>query len=155
MANAGGRPNKYETHIKPRLAEVEKLSQFMTEEEMAKYFGVHASSWYSYKSKYSEFFEAIKKGKKSLVQDLKQSLVDKAKGFKYTEKKIVREKNEVGDLVITREEEYIKYSPPDVAALNLLLKNYDKENWANDPAVIALRKKELELRERQIEAGEW
>lgn len=155
MAKAGGRPNKYETHIKPRLAEVEKLSQFMTEEEMAKYFGVHASSWYSYKSKYSEFFEAIKKGKKSLVQDLKQSLVEKAKGFQYSEKKIVREKNEVGDLVITREEEYIKYSPPDVAALNLLLKNYDKENWANDPQVIALRKKELELRERQIEAGEW
>lgn len=155
MAKAGGRPNKYETHIKPKLAEVEKLAQFMTEEEMAKYFGVHASSWYSYKNKYSEFSEIIKKAKKNLVQDLKQSLIEKAKGFKYTEKKIVRERNEVGDLVVTREEEYIKYSPPDVAALNLLLKNYDKENWANDPQVIALRKKELELRERQIEAGEW
>lgn len=155
MANAGGRPNKYETYIKPRLAEVEKLAQFMTDKEMAKYFGVHASTWCDYKNKYSEFSEAIKKGNKSLVHDLKQSLVDKAKGFKYTEKKIVREKDENGDLVITREEEYIKYSPPDVAALNLLLKNYDKENWANDPQVLELRKKELELRERQIEANEW
>lgn len=155
MANAGGRPNKYETYIKPRLVEVEKLAQFMTDKEMAKYFGVHVATWCDYKNKYSEFSEAIKKSRELLVCELKQSLVDKAKGFKYTEKKIVREKNEVGDLVITREEEYIKYSPPDVAALNLLLKNYDKENWANDPQVIALRKKELELRERQIEAGEW
>ena len=103
----------------------------------------------------SQTIESIKKGRELLVNELKQSLVEKAKGFQYSEKKIVRERNEVGDLVITREEEYIKYSPPDVAALNLLLKNYDKENWANDPQVIALRKKELELRERQIEAGEW
>lgn len=155
MAKAGGRPNKYETHIKPRLAEVEKLSQFMTDKEMAKYFGVHVATWCDYKNKHSEFSEAIKKGRELLVCELKQTLVEKAKGFKYTEKKIVRERNEDGDLVITREEEYIKYSPPDVAALNLLLKNYDKENWANDPQILQLRKKELELRERQIEAGEW
>ena len=122
---------------------------------MAKYFGVHVSTWCDYKNKYSEFSESIKKSRELLVCELKQTLVEKAKGFKYTEKKIVRERNEVGDLVITREEEYIKYSPPDVAALNLLLKNYDKENWANDPQVLELRKKELELRERQIEAGEW
>jgi hypothetical protein len=155
MANAGGRPNKYETLVKPRLAEVEKLAGTMTDKEMAKYFGIHIASWCRYKDKYCELCEAIKKGRECLTQDLRQSLIDKAKGFKYTEKKIVREKNEDGNLVITREEEYIKYSPPDVAALNLLLKNYDKENWANDPQIIALRKKELELRERQIEANEW
>ena len=155
MAKGRGRPSKYETNIKPNLDKIEGFARTMTDKEMAKYFDVALSCWMDYKNKYSEFANAIKKGRELLVCELKQSLVEKAKGFKYTEKKIVREKNEVGDLVITREEEYIKYSPPDVAALNLLLKNYDKENWANDPAVIALRKKELELRERQIEAGEW
>ena len=48
-----------------------------------------------------------------------------------------------------------KHAHPDVAALNLALKNYDKENWANDPQMLDIRKKELELRERQIENSEW
>ena len=84
------------------------------------------------------------------MDDLKGTLMRKAKGFQYTEKKIIKESG-----VEVRVEEYVRTSLPDVAALNLLLKNYDKENWSNDPQVLALRKKELELRERQIEAGEW
>jgi hypothetical protein len=44
---------------------------------------------------------------------------------------------------------------PDVAALNLLLKNYDKDHWSNDPQMLELRKKELELKEKQIESNEW
>ena len=79
----------------------------------------------------------------------------KAHGFDYSEKKIIKERNEDGDLVVTREEIYHKRSLPDVAALNLLLKNYNKDNWSNDPQILELRKKELELRERQVEANEW
>lgn len=45
--------------------------------------------------------------------------------------------------------------PPDVASINLLLKNYDKENWSNDPQSLDLRRKELELREKQIENNSW
>ncbi len=48
-----------------------------------------------------------------------------------------------------------KKMAPDVAAINLALKNYDPENWANDPQVLALKKRELELRERQIEESSW
>ena len=133
-----GRPNKYLTNIQPRLAEVEKLARTLEEKELAKYFGVSVSSWCEYKSKYSELCEAIKKGRQLLIADLKNTLIRKAKGFKYTEKKIVKE-----DGVIVREEVYEKQSLPDVAALNLLLKNYDRENWSNDPQVIELRKQEL------------
>lgn len=77
-------------------------------------------------------------------------LVRKAKGFNYTEKKIIKENGE-----IVREEIYEKASLPDVAALNLLLKNYDAEHWANDPQALRLREKEIELQERKIEANEW
>ena len=42
-----------------------------------------------------------------------------------------------------------------MAAINLALKNYDKDNWSNDPQMLELRKKEIELRERQIEQNEW
>ena len=150
MAKGRGQPSKYDTHVKPRLAEIEKMAETMTDKQIAKAIGVHISTWCDYKNKYPELVEALKKGRERLVRDLIGTLVRKAKGFQYSEKKIIREKG-----VVVREEEYIKSSLPDVAALNLLLKNYNKENWSNDPQVIELRKKELKLREKQIEAGEW
>lgn len=150
MAKGRGRPNKYYTHIQPRLAEIEKLALTMTEKQIAQYLGVGYSSWCDYKNKYSELSDSIKKGRETLVYELKSTLIRKAKGFQYSEKKIIKERGEV-----VREEEYIRSSLPDVAALNLLLKNYDKDNWSNDPQILELRKKELELRERQVEANEW
>lgn len=42
-----------------------------------------------------------------------------------------------------------------VTKVKVGFKNYDKENWANDPQMLDIRKKELELRERQIENSEW
>lgn len=150
MAKGRGRPNKYYTHIQPRLAEIEKLALTMTEKQIAQYLGVGYSSWCDYKNKYSELSDSLKKGRETLVFELKSTLIRKAKGFQYSEKKVIKERGE-----IVREEEYIRSSLPDVAALNLLLKNYDKDNWSNDPQILELRKKELELRERQVEANEW
>ena len=150
MAKGRGRPNKYYTHIQPRLAEIEKLALTMTEKQIAQYLGVGYSSWCDYKNKYSELSDSLKKGRETLVFELKSTLIRKAKGFQYSKKKVIKERGK-----IVREEEYIRSSLPDVAALNLLLKNYDKDNWSNDPQILELRKKELELRERQVEANEW
>ena len=150
MAKGRGRPNKYLTNIQPRLDEIQKLCLTMTEKQIAEYMGVGYSSWCDYKNKYSELSDALKKGRETLVNELKSTLIKKAKGFQYSEKKTIKEHG-----VIVREEEYIRSSLPDVAALNLLLKNYDKENWSNDPQMLKLREKELELKERQIEANEW
>lgn len=150
MAKGRGRPNKYFTHIQPRLEEISKLCLTMTEKQIAEFMGVGYSSWCDYKNKYSELSDALKKGREHLVYELKSTLIKKAKGFQYSEKKIIKEHGKV-----VREEEYIRSSLPDVAALNLLLKNYDKDNWSNDPQMLKLREKELELKERQIEANEW
>ena len=43
----------------------------------------------------------------------------------------------------------------DVAAINLLLKNLDRDNWANDPQVLSLRQQELELRKAIAEANNF
>lgn len=145
-----GRPNKYETHIKPRLEEIKTMAATMTDKEIAEVMGVGHSAWCSYKEQYKELSDTIKESRQRLVSSLKQTLIEKAQGFMYSEKKIIKENGEV-----TREEIYEKYSPPDVAALNLLLKNYDKDNWANDPQALKLRQKELELQERKLEQGEW
>lgn len=147
---AKGRPNKYLTNVQPKLEEIKKMCLSMTEKQIAETLGVGYSSFMDYKNKYSELSEALKKGREELVQELRSTLIKKAKGFTYTERKIIKEGG-----VVVKEEIYEKASLPDVAALNLLLKNYDKENWANDPQMQELRLKELELKERQIELNEW
>ena len=145
-----GRKNKYYTHIKPYLKDIPEMLQTMTEEQVAKKLGVAYSSWNKYKLEFTELTEVIKKGNANLVSELKSVLKKRAKGFQYEERKIIKEHGKT-----VREEIYIKSALPDVASINLLLKNYDKENWANDPQVIELRKKELELKEKQVEANLW
>lgn len=122
----------------------------MTEEQVAKKLGVAYSSWNKYKLEFTELTEVIKKGNSNLVSELKSVLKKRAKGFQYEERKVIKEHG-----VIVREEIYVKSALPDVASINLLLKNYDRDNWANDPQTLELRKKELELREKQVEATTW
>ena len=133
------------------LDDIEKWARDgATEGQIAEQFGICRQTFSKYKNQNDEIFNAIKKGRVVFVEDLKSALVKKAKGFTYEEKKIVKENG-----VVVREEIYKRASLPDVAALNLLLKNYDRENWSNDPAVLELRKKELELKEKQFENNEW
>lgn len=145
-----GRPNKYFTHIQPRLAEIQKLCTIKTEKQIAEEMGVAYSSWKEYKKLYPDLLDAVKKGRYSLVNELRGTLIKRAKGFQYEEKKVIKENG-----VIVREETTVKTAMPDVAALNLCLKNYDKDNWANDPQMLKVREQELKLRERQIEQNEW
>ena len=121
----------------------------MTEKQIAKTLGVGYSTWCEYKIKYPELQENLKKGRESLVLELKSALIQKAKGFNYTEKKIIKENG-----VVVREEEYTKFALPDVAALNLLLKNYD-EQWRNDPAEYELKKRAIEVQEKKLEQNEF
>ncbi len=148
------RPCNYKKLIEPYLEEISQMALTMSEEQIAETLGVGYSTFKRYKRDYKPLQDALKKGRKTLVIELKSKLIEKAKGFDYLETKTIKEK--VGDkLEVTKVEEYKKHATPDVAALNLLLKNYDKENWANDPQALAIRKKELELAEKKLENSEW
>lgn len=137
--------------ILSHLDDIEKYAKDgATETQIANCFGISRQTFYKYKNSNIDIFNAIKKGRQTLVDDLKGTLVRKAKGFTYTEKKIIKENGQ-----IVREEIYEKASLPDVAALNLLLKNYDAEHWANDPQALRLREKEIELQERKINMNDW
>ena len=145
-----GRPSKYESHVKPYLNDVRQYAQYMTEEQIAETLGVALSTFMEYKKKYSELSEAIKKGRAELVKDLRSTLIRKAKGFQYQESKEIIEAG-----VVVKKEVYTRSALPDVAALNLLLKNYDSDNWANDPQMLEVRKKELELQELKVKDSTW
>lgn len=147
---AKGRPSKYKSHVEPYLEKIKEMALTMTEAQIAQTLGVSYTVFREYKRQYPALKDALKKGRADLVMELRSTLIQRAKGFQYEETKVIKEKGE-----IVREERAIKSALPDVAALNLLLKNYDRENWANDPQMLDLRKKEIELRERQVEASEW
>lgn len=169
-----GRKNRYETHIIPFFQQIEEwLANGATERQIAEKLGIGYSTFNGYKANYVEFAELLKKGRRNLVSDLRGALVKKAMGFNYTETKVVKEHIDIPDDMknvllangftqeqieqanLVKTEVANKYATPDVAALNLALKNYDKDDWANDPQMLDLRKKELELKERQIESNEW
>ena len=130
------------------------MCQTMTEEQIATTLGISMSSWKRYKKKNEPLRTKLQRGKKELVIDLRSALIRKALGYDYTE---VKEKQEIvnGSLTVTESLKITKHVQPDVAAINLLLKNYDRENWANDPQMLELRKKEIELQEKKIEQNEW
>ena len=145
-----GRPDKYTTHVQPYLQDIERMALTMSEEQIAKTLGIGYSTFRRYKEQHEQLRAALKNGRQDLVYQLRSTLIKKAMGFEYEEISETYESEE-----LTKREVKKKYAVPDVAALNLLLKNYDAENWANDPQILAIRKKDLELAERKIEANEW
>lgn len=153
---AGGRPSKYEKLVKPRLFEISEWRRIgWTEEEIAKELGLSRRTLTQYKHLYPEFLRALKSETEELVKELRGALVRRAKGYQYIETKKIYERNEDGRLVHTRTEETTKSQPADVAALNLALKNFDRENWSNDPQLLELKRQELELKKKQIEKDDW
>ena len=144
------RPDKYKTNVEPYLNEIKQMCLSMTEAQIAETLGVSLAAWKRYKSHYEPLRAVLKKGRQTLVVELRSALIRRAKGFQYEERKVIKEAGQP-----TREEIYTRTALPDVAALNLCLKNYDKENWSNDPQMLRIREKELELQERKIELNEW
>ena len=145
------RPDKYQTHVEPYLEEIKQMCLTMTEAQIASTLGISIAAWKRYKKLYEPLRAALKKGRQALVMELRSALIKKAKGFHEISE--IRSTNEAGKPA--KEETITKYYPPDVAAINLLLKNYDKDNWANDPQALKLREKELEIQERKLEQNEW
>jgi len=153
-----GRNRKYETHIKPYLAEIVELCKTHNEAEIAGELGVSYTTFNRCKKEQTELKEALRKGKRVVVPQLRMSLLKRANGFEKATKKAIKCKTvEYKNGKKVKEEERVEYYeevtyyPPDVAALNLALKNYDKDNWSNDPQLLALKKEELEIKKQSME----
>lgn len=145
-----GTPNKYFSNVEPYLEEISRMALNMTEAQIAKELGVAPSSFRAYKHKYPALVDALKKGRRQLVMELKSTLIQKAKGYNYEERKKVYENGE-----LVREEVYTKAALPDTGSIHLLLKNLDPENWAENPQALELKKQELALQREKIDFQNW
>ncbi len=131
--------------IKDRLHEVEKWARDgLTEVEIGKNLGISHQTMNRYKNNYSEFCDAIKRGRQSCVKQIENALVKRALGFEYEEVKTYIKDEEGKTTRYT--EKTKKYAPPDVGACAILLKNKDRGNWANDPAKLDLDRELLEMK---------
>lgn len=146
--------NGYRSRIEDvvnRLDELEDWArQGATNEIIAKKLGITRQTLWKYTNDNVDIFNAIKRGREDLTIELRSALIKKAIGYEYEEREYYTDDNGK-----KRMKKVVKYSHPDVAAINLALKNYDRDNWANDPQMLELRKQEVELRKKQIESNLW
>lgn len=149
-----GRPNKYETHIEPHLKQIaEWKKNGATDQQICEQLGVSMSVFYAAKAKYPEFSEIMKNTRAAFIADLRGELARLA--FKHTLKtKKVYTKTENGNAV-TYQEVTEKEIDGDIAAIHLLLKNLDRDNWAENPQAIDIKKQELELKRLLAEANNF
>ena len=145
-----GRPSKYQSHVEPHLSEIADMAERMTEAQIADSLGVSYRAFKDMKKKFPPLSAHLKKGRKTVVERGRSALIMSAEGFEHDERKKIIVKGKV-----IREEITTKYYPPNMAAINMLLKNYDPDNWANDPQMLKIREKELELAREKMERSEY
>ena len=120
--------NKYETDVKPRLIEIEAWKRDgLTNEQIMKNLGIGRDSFYRYKDKYSEFSDALKKGKEVADIEVENALFKRAIGYKY--KEVIKEVKEIDGKKSTYIKEVVKEMPGDVGAQIFWLKNRKSSKW--------------------------
>lgn len=132
-----GRPSKYETHVLPRMIEIEGWARDgLIDEQIAKNLGVALSTFMTYKKKYPELSDTLKKGKEVVDREVENALLKKALGFTKTVRKAFKVKEVIyDDGKRVRETERIEYAdeeifiPPDTTAQIFWLKNRKPVEW--------------------------
>lgn len=152
--NKGGRPSKYETHIKPFLKQIaEWKKNGATDEQVCEQLGISKTTFYEAKNKFPEFAEILKNSRESFIADLRGELARLAFKHTLTTRKVYT-KNENGSAV-SYQEVTEKEIDGDIAAIHLLLKNLDRENWADNPQGLKIKQQELELKRLLAEANNF
>ena len=153
MTQKRGRKSKLNI-IKENIDQIEKWARSgLREEQIAECLGISTSTFSKYKNEYPELQKTIENARVFLVADVKNALVERAKGFTYEEKKSYT-KIEDGGKQTTYIEITEKYALPDVAAINSILQNFDGD-WYRDKQMYKLKEQEYELRKMLAENREW
>lgn len=120
--------SKYETDVKPRLVEIEAWKRDgLTDEQICKNLGIVKDTFYKYKEKYTDFSDALKKGKEVADIEVENALFKRAIGYTY--KEVTKEVKDIDGKKSTFIKEVTKVVHGDVAAQIFWLKNRKSNNW--------------------------
>lgn len=150
------------------LANMDKIKEWIGEGvsmgTIAKAIGVSKTTLYKHIADTEQglnSLDTVKKYREPAVEKLENTMFTTACGYERKVKKYAKVKrcmyNEQGKKAEEWEEmveyEETQYYPPDTTAGIFLLKNWGE--YANEPVTNTLRKRELELKEKQAEANMW
>ena len=162
MKSNAGRKSKYYKQVRPFLNQIDEwLNNGATEKQVADALNVAYSSWSNYKTQFKELYNICEKPRVKVVLNARGALVKKAMGFTHSVPKAMKLKDiiyENGKKV--RETERIEYYneetyyPPETNAIFGVLNLYDPE-YVKDKAHYELKKDELEMKKKVIDAELW
>lgn len=135
-----GRTPKYETWLEPdNLIKLEGWARDgLTDEQIAHNIGINRTTLYAWKAKYTDFSNALKRGKEVVDRIVENALLKSAMGYKYDE--VVKERiynPETGESEMVEVKRTIKDVAPNVTALIFWLKNRQSEKWRDTKNVNA------------------
>lgn len=107
------------------------------------------ATFYKYVKECPEVAEALEDGKLEVVGKLESELYRKAMPHTLTTTKTFEKNGEITT------ETTVKEVDGDLGALIFMLKNLSPEQWVNDPKLLEIKKKELELKEKALEQNLW
>lgn len=104
----------------------------LNNKEIANKMGIAETTLYDWQRKFSQFSEALKKGKEVVDIEVENALLKSALGFEYTETKSYIQ--EVNGKTTVKKEVTEKFQPGNIAAQIFWLKNRKPETWRDKPA---------------------
>jgi hypothetical protein len=121
LARRVGRPSQY----KPEFAEQARKFCLLgaTNDRLAEFFGVAASTLDNWIKDKPDFAEAVKAGRAVADAEVAHSLYRRATGYSHRAVKLFLHEGRV------IEHEYTEVYPPDATSMIFWLKNRDRENW--------------------------
>lgn len=131
----GGRKSKYQTHVEPKLFEIECWARDgLIDEQIARNLGVAYSTFREYVKKFPALSAALKKGKEVVDYEVENALLKRALGYRYDEvtKELAEKLNEETgkyEMVLIETKRVTKEVQPDVTAQIFWLKNRRPDKW--------------------------
>lgn len=122
----------------------------LSDEQIVKNMGINVSTLYTWKNKYNEINEALKKNKDVADREVENALYKSAQGYDVTETVEERRFNKkTGEYEMVVTKKTVRHIPPSNTAQIFWLKNRKPEEWRekreveqNDPMVL---KKAMDL----------
>jgi len=100
-----GRPNKYETDIKPKLRFVRSMVRDgYTDNDIIQLLDISMAAFYKYKKDYAEFKECFEK--EDIIDQVENTFINRLTGRYKAEKEIYERDKETGEMVLVRKERY-------------------------------------------------
>ena len=141
--------------VKARFHDIEQwLKQGLAEYQVFKNLGVGKTSWESYKKKYPELVDLLKKGREIQISEVENALFKNATGYYYYVDEAIKVKDADGGERVEKVR-LQKFKPPETGAQAFFLKNKSKREWADNPQMIDIKREELDIRKAESEFKAW